>query len=497
MSIGRFIGISAAVLGTSFAWSQYDVTVLNPVGYGQCWAYGISGNSQVGSIAVGGSPPDWQHAAVWSGSNVVDLNPVGAVESVAYGVSGNTQVGIYGGATTAHAALWHGTAASLVDLNPAGFASSWAYATTDTSQVGSGLPLINVDLLQHPQALLWEGSASSVVDLTPRGYSWCIALGVSGSSQVGSGMLPKFGRQHALLWNGSASSAVDLNPSGFVWSTANAVSGSYQVGSANTGEWNHAFLWNGSAASGVDLNPPDYENSVALAVLGGVQVGNASAGYAGDYALLWRGSAASAVNLHAYLLNVSLNGTPLVLSDSAATGINSDGSIAGYAIDNVSGLGRILAVLWTPSKRQVVQPVDFTLTVGHHEWGGPFELGMSDGDWFEVLSLPSGSNSLVQFVVDGESPLPTVSGLKFDLVGLATASGVTQTVELFDWSSGEYVAVDSRQASTADATVEVTATNPNRFIQPGTRALKARISYIGSSGSFYADTDATVWRETP
>jgi len=498
MSIGRFVGISAAGLATSLAWSQYDVTVLNPVGYGECRVYGISGNSQVGSLAVGGPPPDFAHAAIWSGSpGAVDLNPVGAVESAAYGVSGNNQVGFYGGATTAHAALWHGTAASLVDLNPAGFSNSWAYATTDTSQVGYGLPLINVDLLRHPHALLWEGDAASVVDLTPRGYSWCIALGVSGYSQVGDGMLPKFGREHAVLWNGSASSAVDLNPSGFVSSCAYAVSGDYQAGSAYTGEWDHAFLWNGSAASGVDLNPAGYESSVAQAILGGVQVGYALAGYAGGgYAMLWRGSASSAVNLHAYLINASLNGSPLVLGGSTATGINSDGSIVGFAGDS-SGSGRVLAVVWTPSKKLVVEPSDFTWTVGHHVWGGLFELGLSDSAWADVVSLPSGSNSVVQLVVDGESPVSTASDLRFDLVGLTSVGGVSQTIELFDWSASAYVMVDSRQAAQADTTVEVTAPKPNRFIQPGTRALRARISYVAQAGSFHAYTDATVWRVIP
>ena len=56
----------------------------------------------------------------------IDLNPSGFLNSHALGVSGGQQVGDGFGLATGgtHALLWSGSAASVIDLNPSGFAFS-------------------------------------------------------------------------------------------------------------------------------------------------------------------------------------------------------------------------------------------------------------------------------------------------------------------------------------------------------------------------------------
>src|SRR5262245_10726589 len=73
----------------------------------------------------------------------IDLNPSGFTQSYANGISGNQQVGYgYGSATgnSYHALLWNGSAAGYVDLNPSGFTSSQAYGISGSQQVGYGRP---------------------------------------------------------------------------------------------------------------------------------------------------------------------------------------------------------------------------------------------------------------------------------------------------------------------------------------------------------------------
>ncbi len=249
----------------------------------------------------------------------IDLTPSGFTDSHALGISGGQQAGDawVTPATATHALLWRGSAASVVDLNPSGFVESKAYGICGRQQVGDGSGPATGG---HSHALLWRGSVGSVVDLNPSGFE-SEAHGTSGGQQVGFGSGPATGRIHALLWRGSAASVVDLNPSGFAYSVASGISGGEQVGVGSgpaTGGWDHALLWRGSAASIVDLNPRGFDSSSAVGTNGEEEVG-----FGNGHALLWRGSAASVVDLHAFL--------PPGFVSSAATGIDSNGDIVGYA----------------------------------------------------------------------------------------------------------------------------------------------------------------------
>jgi uncharacterized membrane protein len=185
-------------------------------------------------------------------------------------------------------------------------------------------------------ALLWSGTAESYVDLNPSGVHESKAYGVSAGQQVG------YGDGRALLWSGTSDSSVMLNPSGFQHSYACGISGGQQVGwgdgPATTGNRAHALLWSGTAASYVDLNPIGFDESRAYSVSIGQQVGYGYGNSTGGqwHALLWSGSAESYVDLHSFL--------PPGYDSSCATGIDSAGSIVGYAITNDDTYCH--AVLW-------------------------------------------------------------------------------------------------------------------------------------------------------
>jgi hypothetical protein len=88
----------------------------------------------------------------------------------------------------------------------------------------------------------------------------------------------------------------------------------------------------------------------------------------------------------------------------------------------------------------------------------------------------SSSEAPVQLILSGTSPVASTTSLRFCLEAQASAPNITQTTELYNFSSGVYVPVDTRTAAMTDSLVEiVNTTNPSEFIETGTRTVRARI----------------------
>jgi hypothetical protein len=349
-------GVAVAQVSTPApAARQYVVIDLTPAGSTTSSASGVSGAQQVGSASLP-SPtagqPAVSHAMLWSGgaAGVVDLGP---------GTAGAVGDGQQVGSSNGHAALWRGTAGSRVDLNPAQWTQSDAAGVGGGRQVGSATRNVvcttrkgkcteGVKSETHP--FMWSGTAASAVDLTPLGLGFGAgrALGTDGVQQVGFGQqvlgTNSFSGPYAVLWAGSADSAVNLNPPDSGSSQANAVAGGQQVG---FGYFPHrALLWRGSVESVVELHPDGYSASEANATNGFEQAGS---GFVGDaftqdghsHALVWAGDAASVTDLNRFL--------PDGFTDAAATGINADGTVVGWASRGPSGdPANVHAVMWLP-----------------------------------------------------------------------------------------------------------------------------------------------------
>lgn len=301
-------GFSSTAPSTPLVWNTSRLSNLLPAGFTGGMAYGTDGSYEVGK-GFGPATGDSQgfddgtmdHALLWTaGSNIaVDLNPNGFTDTVAYGVSNGQQVGfgwgtVTGGANSSHALLWTGTAASVVDLNPASAgadADTYAVATDGVNQVGYAWLS---DEEYHP--FLWSGTAASAVDLTPTNLSflWSRAQGVGGQQQVGYGETTT-ADIHALLWTGSGASAVDLNPGNWAGSYALGTNGTIQVGYVWDGT-DFAEMWSGSADSAVRLDQflpagGDWGSSQANGVdaagdIYGMADGTVD-GISGEYAVVW------------------------------------------------------------------------------------------------------------------------------------------------------------------------------------------------------------------
>ena len=168
-------------------------------------AYGTTGTQQVGEAFSYGTG---DNAMLWNGTatNYVDLQPSGFTNSYAHGISGTQQVGYGEGPATGtgfpyHALLWYGTAESYIDLDPAGFTYSYAFGTNGTQQVGYGYGPDTTDW--NSNALVWNGTASSYVNLEqflPNTFTSSEAYYIGTNGDIVGFATDTSGLSHAILW---------------------------------------------------------------------------------------------------------------------------------------------------------------------------------------------------------------------------------------------------------------------------------------------------------
>lgn len=74
------------------------------------------------------------------------------------------------------------------------------------------------------------------------------------------------------------------------------------------------------------------------------------------------------------------------------------------------------------------------------------------------------------------APAGPIVGLGFDLVAKANTGGLSQRVELFNFSTGQWVPLGTASATTTDSLQSVAvASSPANYVQPGTGLVRARV----------------------
>ena len=151
-----------------------------------------------------------------------------------------------------------------------------------------------------------------------------------------------------------------------------------------------------------------------------------------------------------------------------------------------------------------VLPDSFSILRGVLTGGGLSDLFASDDLRLELragLTLFLGESPL-QVVVAGTSPVETPSELRFKLEANVNTPGLTQTIELFNYDTSLYEQVDLAVPGFSDGIVEVVITsNPGRFVQAGTRDMRAKVLYrqVGLTllWPWSARLDQAVWTIVP
>ena len=114
----------------------------------------------------------------------------------------------------------------------------------------------------------------------------------------------------------------------------------------------------------------------------------------------------------------------------------------------------------------------------------------------------STSEAPLQIILDSTSTAGATTELRFTLESRAAASNINQRIELFNFATGVYDLIDLRAAPTTDTALTfIISANPSEYVEPTTRALKAKISYKAAGPVFsypwLVHIDQAQWRVAP
>jgi hypothetical protein len=136
----------------------------------------------------------------------------------------------------------------------------------------------------------------------------------------------------------------------------------------------------------------------------------------------------------------------------------------------------------------LIAPNSYYLTWGKLLKGSLKHLAGSDDlrmD-FEGSSIGSRKSPNVQVELTGTSPLlqPTQITLKLEAQSdLYPLGEVSQRIEMFNFTTSQWVIVDQRFATAADSVVSYSVnSDAGRFVEPGSKRMRARLTWIGGTG---------------
>ncbi|MHB8637884.1 MAG: Kelch repeat-containing protein [Fimbriimonadaceae bacterium] len=127
----------------------------------------------------------------------------------------------------------------------------------------------------------------------------------------------------------------------------------------------------------------------------------------------------------------------------------------------------------------VVLPSTYSLFRGIQSSGGLSSLFFADSNVVGVQTGPTlvSSEAPVQVVVTGTSPTLSPTSLKFTTTAKLNTPGTSQTISLWNYSTGKYDVLDTREISTSSLSVTVTATGTLSNYVGLLGAVQAKISY--------------------
>lgn len=119
--------------------------------------------------------------------------------------------------------------------------------------------------------------------------------------------------------------------------------------------------------------------------------------------------------------------------------------------------------------------------------GGLPQLGLSDDQRMVVRAatppppaikpIPGPSFDPLQIILTATSPVQSPTSFKFRIEAQAQVANILGSIDLFDYQAGDFVTVDARQQALSDTVVEITASNPGRFVKAGTKEIKSRVRW--------------------
>jgi hypothetical protein len=159
-------------------------------------------------------------------------------------------------------------------------------------------------------------------------------------------------------------------------------------------------------------------------------------------------------------------------------------------------------MLWVAAHK--FGPSGFSIVRGNLVSGGLPELQGSDDQRLSVRNglVLSSTEPPINVVFEAVSPFAKVADLKLRLEASVSTPGLEQIVDLFDHIGNAWSTVDTRTATFgSDGVAVITLPDHNRFINPTTRVMQARVRYrragLTLSSTWVAGFDQVRWELDP
>ncbi len=150
-----------------------------------------------------------------------------------------------------------------------------------------------------------------------------------------------------------------------------------------------------------------------------------------------------------------------------------------------------------------IAPTSFAVFRGTRESGGLSSLATSDDNYMVIRNGVTAlrSESPITLRVAAASPGESPTELKFAVENRVSISGLTQRIDLYNYTLGRYDLLDQRTASQTDTVVTVTTATPVDYVENGTRKIQSQLR-IRADGPVFTNTwrafvDETTWEITP
>jgi len=131
--------------------------------------------------------------------------------------------------------------------------------------------------------------------------------------------------------------------------------------------------------------------------------------------------------------------------------------------------------------------------------GGVNDLLFSDDSRLQLRPAPvfSTGQNPVSLVLEGTSPQANPASMTFRYEGQATATAVQRTVEAFNFSTGQWVSVDTGASTMTDSSIAINIASAPAFVEDGTNKVRVRIGFRANGPIFAypwtARVDRAVW----
>jgi hypothetical protein len=159
----------------------------------------------------------------------------------------------------------------------------------------------------------------------------------------------------------------------------------------------------------------------------------------------------------------------------------------------------LLVVRTNPSGTQeIVRPTTYAIRRGTLISGNVGSLHFIDSNQLQVrrgLSIFAGDPPL-QVEMDGFSSSTNLVSMNLRVVATASTANLQQSVQAFNFSTNEWVTVDTRAATTTEQNISVAVSNPNQYVNTdGTMRMKVRYLPVGpvANSNWSVSLNQSIW----